>query len=213
MSEESSAEVRGIALIGIREYVQSHLNAGDLSRFLNSLPFEASYTILNAEKGSWYPFSIESQLHQHIVKCRNPKAPHETMLDLGAFVAEYEINSFLRGLFSFLPLRLILNRFQSIWSKLYRPGNFVLRSSRELGAVFELAGFHSDPLFCHMVEAWLRVAGKHLKLENMVIKETACIHRGAGLCRWEVSWQTAKTLLTYPSNHEVFAGRRWVKGS
>jgi hypothetical protein len=187
------SQVRGIALIAIREYVQSRLGLRDAGEFFKRLSCETTHTVLNAQKVTWYPFAMESELRTEIVRWFNPDDPRKAILDLGTFTAKFEINASLKAMIGILPLRLLLKRSQFMWSRLYHPGHFKLRSSHETAAVFELTGFHSDPLFCTMVEAWLRTAGEILKLTNVEVSETACIHDGAGRCRWEISWQTAKT--------------------
>lgn len=189
MNARNSPEVRGIALIAIREYLQSRLGLRDAGEFVKRLRSESAYTLLNAEKSNWYPFSIQTELHREIVKWFNPEDPHELILDLGTFKAKYEINSFLKTILSFLPLGLVLNRAQFIWSRFYRPGVFNVCSAHDAGAVFELTGFESDPHMCILVEAWLRVAGEILKLKDVEVSETACIHKGADRCRWETTWE------------------------
>lgn len=205
--------MRGIALIAILEYIRSRFDVAGVSSFMKRLPFDVSHVVINAEKGKWYPFSVEGSLRSHIVEFTNSGEPRKVMGELGRFVASYEIESFLRGIFSFLPLQLVFKRFGNIWSKLYRPGRLLVRSSHDLGAVFELAGFASDPLFCPMAQAWLETAAHQLRLKKVKISETLCIHRGARRCRWELGWQTTRTIAVAPANQERFAGRVWAKRS
>jgi hypothetical protein len=213
MNATNSPEVRGIALIAIREYIQSSLGLRDAGEFVKRLRSESAYTFLNAEKGDWYPFPLQTELHNGIIKWFNPADPRKAIFALGIFKARYEINSFLKTVLNFLPLGLVLNRAQLLWSKFYRPGCFKVCSSHQAGAVFELTGFESDPHLCVLVEAWLRVAGEILKLKDVEVSETACIHKGADRCRWEVSWQPPKAHSTSAANQEASAGLQLAKGN
>lgn len=190
MTEEraKSPQVRGIVLIAIREFVQTHLPPSEKNVFFNTLSSDVKRTVFNAEKGEWYPYATQSRLHNHIAHWFKSPDPRQTIRDLGLFVANYEIDAFLRPIFSFLPFDVIMDRFHIVWEKLYRPGIFSVLSSNNTGAVFELSEFSSDPLFCPMIEGWLKVVANYLKLKNLSIKETSCIHRGQQSCRWEVSW-------------------------
>lgn len=190
---QTNLQVRGIVLISIREYVQSRLKLADAGEFFKLLPFDVTHNAIHAERGKWYPYSMESALHYQVVRWFNPKNERQAILDLGLFTAAYQIKTFLRSMFTFLPLNLVFSRFPAIWSKLYRPGVLTVRSHTESSGVFELRGFSGDPLFCYLVQAWLEAACRHLKLKDVDIAETMCVHKGGGCCRWEAAWRPVKT--------------------
>lgn len=180
-------QVRGIALIALREYVNSRLQGEANQRFFSRLPTEVKDIIFEVNGREWYPFSIDTLLREEITREFNPQDPRVAIFDAGLYAANYDISSFIRTLMGFIPVRSILNRAQTLWDKFYRPGKFYAQPL-DNGAIFELTEFPSDPLFCPMIDAWLTVAARRLRLQGSKVSETACIHEGDELCRWEVHW-------------------------
>jgi len=187
--DPASAQVRGVVLVGIREYIQSKLELGEVDLFLKPLSFEVSYALINADKGEWYPYSIQTELHEAIADRFSRNDPGRAIYDLGLHLAEYEIKNVLRAMFGILPLKLIVNRIQSMWSKFYRPGNATAKLVLEKKAVLEVRDFPTDLGFCALVEAWMEVATRYLKFKNLSYKQTVAIHKGTSLCRWELEWE------------------------
>ncbi|MBN2379781.1 hypothetical protein JXM67_08275 [candidate division WOR-3 bacterium] len=187
--DPAAAEVRGIVFIGIREYIQSKLALGEMDLFIKPLPFEVSYALINAEKGEWYPYSIQVKLHESIANRFDRNHPEKAIYDLGLYLAEFEINAVLRAMFGVFPIKLVASRVQTIWSKFYRKGKATARLVHDKKAVLELREFPTDRLFCSLVEAWMEVAARYLKLKELSVKQTVAIHKGTSLSCWEIEWE------------------------
>jgi hypothetical protein len=181
--------VRGISLLSTRRYLRSHLKEVEWEGLLENLHPHHREIIRTVEKGSWYPFDIQRIMREEIAKRFNPGNPRQAILDAYLEATDYEISTFLRGMFSFLPVKLVVGRAAALWGKYYRPGVMQSVDMGEKKVALELTEFPADNLFCPTVEAWLTNASKYQKLKNAKVQETACIHRGDDLCRWEVTWQ------------------------
>lgn len=187
-TDESQMWVRGISLISIREYVKSRLGEEGLEGFFSRFPKGEPEIILSAQKGEWYPFKLQQHLREQVVLEFNPKDPRQAIYDMVVFTANYEISIFLKAILAYLPVKLVLKKTADIWDKYYRPGRMELVNYNGDSACFEVKGFAHDELFCPTMYAWLKIAGQNMGFENTKIVQTACIHEGDALCRWEVSW-------------------------
>ncbi|MBD3285598.1 hypothetical protein GF359_04020 [candidate division WOR-3 bacterium] len=180
--------VRGISLISMREYVKTRLAGKDLEQFFTRFPESEEETIVNAKKGDWYPFVIQRHIRENVAKWFNPENPRKAVMDMVAFTADYEISAFLKGIIGILPVHMVLQQSAKVFGKFYNPGKMVAARRGETSATFELTGFPADPLFCPVIDAWIISAGKNMGLD-VKVKETACIHNGDDLCRWEITWK------------------------
>jgi len=180
--------VRGISIISTREYLKSRLEGPDWKIFVNKLPVDVREVISSASKSEWYPFTHQRLLREEIVRLFNPSSPRQAILDAYLFATRYEISAFLRGIFSFLPVKLVLARAAAVWDKYYNMGDMTAVFTSEKSASLELRDFPGDRLFCPTVEAWLVNAAKYLNLANPRVEETSCVHSGDSLCSWRVLW-------------------------
>lgn len=180
--------VRGISLIAISAYVKSKLDPKRLTEFYTRFPRGEPEMILTAQKGEWYPFKLQRHLREETVKEFNPRDPRQAIFDMVEVTANYEISTFLKAILGYLPAKLVLKKTADLWDKYYRPGKMELVKYDGNHAVFEVTEFSHDRLFCPTMDAWLAVAGKNMRMDEILVKETSCIHRGDELCRWEVTW-------------------------
>ena len=179
--------VRGISLISMREYVKTMLAGEELEEFFSHFPESEEEAISNAKKGEWYPFEIQQHIRENVAKWFNPGNPRKAIMDMVAFTADFEISAFLKGIIGILPVHMVLQQSAKVFGKFYQPGKMVAIREGEYKALFELTDFLADSLFCPVIDAWLISAGKNMGFEPNVV-ETACIHNGDDLCRWEVTW-------------------------
>ncbi len=203
---EPAVLVRGIAIIAVREYVREHLDEEGYVTFLSHLPVEHSRIVQEANRAEWYPVEIIRDLRARVAARFNPQDARKAAFELGLYTSTFEQSTFLRGIMKHLPLHLILKQAASLWKKFYRPGTMQVFEKAiegeggeeegkegeegEVGMVaLELHDFPAvDPLLCPQFEAWLFTAGKNQNLKNLAVKETLCVHKGDGCCRWEATW-------------------------
>ncbi|MBD3287096.1 hypothetical protein GF359_10565 [candidate division WOR-3 bacterium] len=187
-SGEEPLLVRGISIISTREYLKTRLEGRGWVSFLAQLPADVRENTVNSYKSEWYPFRIQRVLREEIVRLFNPEHPRQAILNAYLFATRYEISAFLRGILSFMPVKLVIERAAALWRKYYNKGTMKAISLGKNGAALELTDFPGDRLFCPTVQAWLVNAAGYLRLKDVEGKETTCVHRGDEVCRWEVIW-------------------------
>jgi len=181
--------VRGVSLMGFYEYLQSRLQEPELKRLIDQLPDKTREVVHHIKKWEWYPLEMDRHMREAIVRRFNPQNPRAAVFEASYFTAEYDINSFLRGIFSFLPIPMIIRQIKTVWSKFYKSGNVVTVPLQDGGVALELTEFEADYLFCPTIEAWLLGAMRTIGLKGAEVKETMCIHTGDDRCRWELRWK------------------------
>lgn len=187
--------VCGSVLTSLCDYVRSRLQKKGLESFFTRLSPDDRRTIITARESEWYPFSLERHLREAIVREFNPEDPRRAVFEADLFISQYDISGLLYAILKSMPMDVLLKKAQLLWGRLYRPGRIRAVANNNNHVVVELMGFPSDPLFCPRIEAWSVVAARILGSKNVKVSETACLHRGHPLCRWEVTWNTDQGML------------------
>lgn len=181
--------VRGISLISFREYLRAQLTPEEFSEFFSRMPPEETEIILDPDKARWYPFTLQYSLRKHIAEWFDDKEPQQAIFDACLFTADYEMSTFLKGMMSFLPVKLVIRQTANLWHKYYTAGDLRVTSYKSGHIVLELTDFPADELFAPTMTAWLTVASQMLNLKDARVSQTADIHNGDALWRWEINWK------------------------
>jgi len=182
--------VRGISLISLSDYVKSRLKKDEVRDFFARLPKADSIVIQSAQKWKWYPFFMQRHLREEIANRFNPENPRAAVYDAGLFAATQETSTFLKAMLGFFSPGIVLKNSNVIWRKYYKSGKLRGTLTDDSHGIVELTGFSSDPIFCPMVQSWLVVSAKALKLKDAKVTETACIHNDDKVCRWTLAWNS-----------------------
>lgn len=182
-------KARGLTLIQFKKYLFRTLGRKEGEQALDTLPQASAEAVRNAKKSSWYPFEIQRQLREVIIDAIDPSDPGGVMYRMGLETASWDFSTFLKPLFSFISVEMILNRVSSLWHKYYDQGEVRVTSFKPGDAVIELYDLPYDPYFCPLVTSWLMVALNTLKKNNPDVQKSEIVLQGKKICRFKLRWE------------------------
>lgn len=174
--------------MAMNRYLIETLGVEEASKVIAGLQPDAAAEIQHARKGDWYPFETQRLLRAAIVSKIDSSDPEGVTYRLGRFTAQWELSTFLKAMFSFLPLKTILTQSAALWGKYYNQGSMALVEFKKGYALLELSDFPCDPCFHLLTTSWMMVALETVGVENPEVQYSERKEGDCKVLRFELHW-------------------------
>ncbi|MBN2380839.1 hypothetical protein JXM67_13655 [candidate division WOR-3 bacterium] len=175
--------------MGHPRYVNLTFSKTQAKRIFASLPEETSQAIIQAHKGTWYPFEYQRQLRQSIIEHVDPSDPLGVTYKMGLVTASWDFSDFLKPFFSFISKKTVFMKSATLWRKYYDKGRMELKVFEDNHSSIELADFPCDENFHPIVTSWMMVALQTLKAGNPEVSHSREQSHTSSLHRFDLFWE------------------------
>ncbi len=184
---DEKRHVYGGVFIARLDYIQEKYGSSGVEKILEKMKdmgYDGPRSIKDFQLGSKYPFeylmmlfkAIESTYGKDVLLACSRAAAHKTGI----------VGFFVRWAGS--P-ELILRKAGEYWGKFYDFGRLegeLLEDGHGIARGYYLS---PDPLFCEVLTHYFRGIFDNIRVKNLEVKHTKCVHRGDDHCEWEFRWE------------------------
>ncbi|NLI98614.1 hypothetical protein GX441_08155 [bacterium] len=181
---------RGITLVAMTKYLIEKFGEEEALKVISALPPRESKEIVGAKKSEWYPFETQRLLREAIISNVNALEPLDVTYQLGYFTAQWELSTFLKALFTFIPIKTILKQSAALWGKYYDKGKMTVANFEKGSALLELREFPCDEYFHQLTTSWMIVALETIGVENPKVSYSSDSSATPPILRFLLSWDT-----------------------
>jgi hypothetical protein len=179
--------IRGTALLATRAYLEKKHGAGAFDRAVLLLrPEHAAVWRAIPLAHEWYSHEAVLALDDAAASLYGPDFYDE----IGAFVADYDLNFIHRFLLKFTSPLWILDKGAKMWSEFYNSGKWsIVRGTQPKSLVGTLENFAIVSVRqCRMVTAFVRKAGELTGAHKIKVEHPQCRARGSSVCVFTAAW-------------------------
>ena len=176
--------------MGIKKFIQEKHGDAALEKYYQAFtPEELRYIGPRIVAISKVPAKLLDKTYQTVIKQWGDNKP-EYYSRVMEYVAEYNINIFLKVFIKLGNPAFMLNAAPHIWKQYFSVGKLITTHMGKNSAEFESVGGEAyGEALCRGILGWAKYAvacsgGKNLRLEH-----TECIYKGDSRCYFKGSWE------------------------
>lgn len=182
-------QVKGSLVVTRPNYVQQKWGAEAWQRVLQGVSPETralmTGTVLPFR---WYPYVHALEVDRRIIEGPMDGQP-ELMKDFGSWIAKHDLASVYKILFKLGTPGFILKRANIAYSTFVRGGTMQSQLDTPTSGTLTLRGCVFPAYFCRYgLAGWMTGGLEMSGARSVSVEHTQCVHDGADLCHWAVSW-------------------------
>ena len=191
------AQIKGAGIQPFLAWYSARYGAGKLASAAAAIPpgLRASFDLQDAHLGvltsSWYPAPAIHALLDNMAAAVSPEERGELAREGARAIMDATLKGVYRWLFETMmtPERYGRN-VQSLFRRYYDAGTMTktpLQPAGHLSIVRDWRAHH--PMLCDFLAHTAEYVYAALGCRDVQVKRTACVDRGAGECRFEITWR------------------------
>ena len=187
MAERFIPLIRGTALLATRAYLEQTHGADAFDRTLMLLRSD--------HQAVWSTTPLADQWYSHEAVLAMDDAAAalfgpDIFEEIGAYVAEYDLNFVHRFILKFTSPMWIMDRGAKLWSEFFNSGRWTITPGE---GPKSLVGVLQDfaivnPRQCRIIAGFVRRAGELTGARNIKVEHPECRSRGAAACVFTAEW-------------------------
>ncbi len=189
--EDTVTHDKGVEVFQIRDWLKQRASPEEMERIQEKLSPAAREMFSSPVVSEWYPVELIGELYTAIYDVFKDKDPR-ALVDYGRFSAEQSSSGLLKFLMKFIDMDTVIKRMKAFWKHYHKGGKITASDlAEEAGRKKRIIYFHgydAGEAACLSPEGYLTVIAQRSGAKNVTVAKMGCIHKGDGVCSWEVSW-------------------------
>ncbi len=186
-------QVKGLALISCKNFVEKRFNQPDIEKFIKALDQETVLIYNNIVPNKFYPITTFIKINKAIVDIFN-NGNISILKKLGRFCADEAVRGIYRVFFKFGTPQFIIRQAANVFSKYYDKGKLNILYTKNNVAAAELIGFNNIEdislikYVCTTIEGWIERSVEICSGKTTNTEHSKCTSKNEGSCIFTCKW-------------------------
>lgn len=181
---------RGQTLANARDFCVERRGRDAWERVRETLSKETAAAAEGADRGTWYPITIYTELHDAIAKVLGaPPGDFAIMKELGYYAAEYDVTKTMRLFLRVARPSWLMHGYGTLWTKYHGSGRWQMLSGGPRRLQARLTGWETtSEAACVSVAAFVERFLQLVGGEGARVTRPRCAQRGDPFCEYICRW-------------------------